>query len=510
MKQREFNALRRPEGVRASHGEFRLAIRSLDNARRDPVQGEEPVDDQRSMPPQASGHLLHKRKPTAEGFGAPRVEELRRPSRGCVVPEPLTLLAEQMCPDALEVVPDQVGRPRGLVVRKFVGPLEHIPASLRERRLVLMTAQLGYPLPPHLIDCHVHAPHDWESLGPAQGLGNLFRDYVELRLLHVAAHETDSLPDIVCENREESSMALFSAFMRDSEQSLGANDLVDEREVAAAAAVLDLIDARLDTRQIPSGHPPQRCVFYRAKHVLPARVEGDSRISPRQPLRPASQEPAIACRQVPVAGRPWHTLDRHAADRAVDPPHRVHEKNRHFPERHKLKSSGCKPVISGPLPATARADRLAVRSRLDVHHEGALTPRDFDQPLRLVDKGLEQLDAIENLLEVLPAVAPAKGLSRQPHLYRAAPHDAFFLHWSPEGRCFQAAACHRTQAHAASGGPHQAAQTVTRCPRSLTRDLDSTSDAAVGSILTSEVTAVTKKCQGPIQKPFLPTDSVAV
>jgi hypothetical protein len=40
MKQREFDALRRPEVVRFSGGQFRLAVESLDNPRRDTAQGE--------------------------------------------------------------------------------------------------------------------------------------------------------------------------------------------------------------------------------------------------------------------------------------------------------------------------------------------------------------------------------------------------------------------------------------------------------------------------------------
>jgi len=51
MKQREFDALWRPEAVRFSGGQFRLAIESFDDARRDPAQGEEPVEDQRPMTP---------------------------------------------------------------------------------------------------------------------------------------------------------------------------------------------------------------------------------------------------------------------------------------------------------------------------------------------------------------------------------------------------------------------------------------------------------------------------
>jgi len=47
-----------------------------------------------------------------------------------------------------------------------------------------------------------------------------------------------------------------------------------------------------------------------------------------------------------------------------------------------------------------------------------------------VDKRLARLDAIENTLEVHPAVALGEGLSQQPHLYRMTPQDASFSSWS--------------------------------------------------------------------------------
>jgi len=100
MKQREFDPLWRPEAVRFSGGQFRLAVESLDDACRDGAQGEEPVEDQRPVPPQALGDFLHRRKPAAQGSSAPRLEELARPCRASVFPKPLELLAEQMGPDA--------------------------------------------------------------------------------------------------------------------------------------------------------------------------------------------------------------------------------------------------------------------------------------------------------------------------------------------------------------------------------------------------------------------------
>jgi hypothetical protein len=202
MKQREFDALWRPEAVHICGGQFRRAIESFDGARRDPAQGEEPVEDQRPMTPQAPGDFLHRPKATTEGSGAPRLKELPYPCRGGVVSVPLELLTEQVDPDAIEVVLQQLGKPRGLVVSEVLRPLEQAPARLGQCRLVAVVAQLGDLLPAHLVDRDVHVPHDVEAVEHVQCLRNLFRDHVEVGLPHVAAHETDAGPDIVSERLE--------------------------------------------------------------------------------------------------------------------------------------------------------------------------------------------------------------------------------------------------------------------------------------------------------------------
>jgi len=64
-------------------------------------------------------------------------------------------------------------------------------------------------------------------------------------------------------------------------------------------------------------------------------------------------------------------------------------------------------------------------------------------------------------------VAPAKGLSKQPHLYRTTPQDASFSPWtarqSRDSRWRNAAACRLPPR---TGGLYQAAEVATPCPRS--------------------------------------------
>ena len=143
MKQCKFDALWRAEAIRFSGCQFCFAVESLDDACRDGAQGEEPVEDQRPVPPQVLGDFLHRPKPALQGLSAPRLEELARPCRAGVFPELLELLTEQMGPDALEVVLQELGSLGGLVAREVLGPLEQAPTGTGEGWLVAIPAQLG-------------------------------------------------------------------------------------------------------------------------------------------------------------------------------------------------------------------------------------------------------------------------------------------------------------------------------------------------------------------------------
>ena len=59
MKQCKFDALWRAEAIRFSGCQFCFAVESLDDACRDAAQGEEPVEDERPVPPQALGLVQH-------------------------------------------------------------------------------------------------------------------------------------------------------------------------------------------------------------------------------------------------------------------------------------------------------------------------------------------------------------------------------------------------------------------------------------------------------------------
>ncbi|MCY3013865.1 MAG: hypothetical protein NT171_04060, partial [Planctomycetota bacterium] len=71
---------------------------------------------------------------------------------------------------------------------------------------------------------------------------------------------------------------------------------------------------------------------------------------------------------------------------------------------------------AGTLLAAAGADRPGIGVGLDLDLDAGLHAVSFNEGSVRVDKRLVPLDAIENTLEVHPAVAPGEGLTKQPQL----------------------------------------------------------------------------------------------
>jgi hypothetical protein len=69
---------------------------------------------------QAPGDLLEQRDPAAHGAGAPAVEKYHRPFRARVFSEPLPVLSEEISPDAVAFVPQDLLEP-DFSVRAWLG-----------------------------------------------------------------------------------------------------------------------------------------------------------------------------------------------------------------------------------------------------------------------------------------------------------------------------------------------------------------------------------------------------
>jgi hypothetical protein len=81
------------------------------------------------MTPQASGDILHRASPAAPGAGATGIEKLHGPLGARVLPEPLKVLVEQMSPDTLQVVLQDLLEPDLLMLREVLRSLEQAPRA---------------------------------------------------------------------------------------------------------------------------------------------------------------------------------------------------------------------------------------------------------------------------------------------------------------------------------------------------------------------------------------------
>src|SRR5258706_646016 len=139
-------------------------------------------------------------------------------------------------------------------------------------------------------------------------------------------------------------------------------DLVDEREVLVAFLPRELVDAnRANAIQVAVCESPTDRVLDAPEDRVPRAPESTSGLAPRKHTSPVRQEPRERERRLHLARCPWHHLDSDAAAHAVDPPHGVHDEDRHRPEWDECETARRERVIARPL-LTAVA---AVRPRPD-------------------------------------------------------------------------------------------------------------------------------------------------
>ena len=176
-----------------------------------------------------------------------------------------------------------------------------------------------------------------------------------------------------------------------SHHRLQRHDLKDA--VAARSAVFDYLQSWANRIQIAT----ENRMFYRLEHVSPSRTEHAGHLVPGQMLRPASQEPAITCRQVAFPPRPRHSLHRHATTSAVHPPHGIHKKHGHSPQGYKLELPLRQPIVTRPPATAAGANRPAILAGMHLHFD-RLSLGVFHQSDFSVGKGLERFNPIEDSL----------------------------------------------------------------------------------------------------------------
>jgi len=135
MVQGDFQAPVRAKPVGLSGGQFRFVVEALDDARGNLAARPKPVHEQRAMPAQHAGNLLHRFEARAHDLDAPLVQECAGPVDRAVVPEVVKPFPQQHGADGPQVVLHELAQADTLVARLVLSTFQQQPPRLREERL---------------------------------------------------------------------------------------------------------------------------------------------------------------------------------------------------------------------------------------------------------------------------------------------------------------------------------------------------------------------------------------
>lgn len=148
------------ESIGFSGSQFRFVIETLNDAAGELAFRSKPVQQQRSVPPQLTGHFLHGLDPRLHRPGTPSVQELARPVGRSIGPEQLKLFLQQVTPDRLQIVAQKLRQPGLLFRRQILWSLEQQPAAVGQYRLIALSLQLPSLLGTYLVNRLAQVRHD--------------------------------------------------------------------------------------------------------------------------------------------------------------------------------------------------------------------------------------------------------------------------------------------------------------------------------------------------------------
>jgi hypothetical protein len=276
----------RAKSIGFSDTQFRLVVETLHDAAGDGPFGPEPVQDQGSMSAQHACHLLHRLQARAHGALTPPIEKAPGPVPGFVAPEELKVLFEQVGPNRLEVVLQQLGQADLLFFAEVLRALEQQPAAVLEHRLIAASLERFDLGGAYLVDGLAHMGHDVEAVKHMPGLPGLLGNNPQVRLPHVRADELQSRAALGSEPAEEAQQGLDLALLADPQQALAVGvDLVDQRQVAMSALPLHLVHTDGgDVTEILMGTSPIDRHLNSMKDVVPRGLEDRGNLLPTQAL----------------------------------------------------------------------------------------------------------------------------------------------------------------------------------------------------------------------------------
>src|ERR1700681_1377805 len=125
MIERKFQDTEGAKAIRSSHGYFGFVVQALDHAAGKLLSGLEIVEQQGTVSAQRAGDLFHRLDAGSHGLLAPEVQEHAGPGGRVVFPELLKIFFEEIGPDGLEVVAEEISQTEFLLRGEILFALEH-------------------------------------------------------------------------------------------------------------------------------------------------------------------------------------------------------------------------------------------------------------------------------------------------------------------------------------------------------------------------------------------------
>jgi len=225
---------------------------------------------------QCANERLDGFEPRSHGSGAPFLQVPLGPVRALVVPEELEALLEQVGPDALEVVLENIGQFGPLPVGQVLLVLqEAVLGALEDFLIVSLPRQLFDLGGPDLVDGFSEVLHDMEPIKDMQCVGGLLLDDLHVGPPHVRADELQPRRPLLAEVPEEAQQCLGFPLLTDEQQPAHVRiDLVDQRQVLVPLSILDLIDPDgRNSIEITPFHAIGDDRLHRPEYVVPGGAE---------------------------------------------------------------------------------------------------------------------------------------------------------------------------------------------------------------------------------------------
>jgi len=347
--------------------------------------------------PEGFDEFLHGFESASHGARAPSLEEPAGPVGAFVLPEGIKGFLEQIGPDRLEIVLEEVLEFGVLSGGEIGGSLEEAIAGVVQDGIVAALLELFGLGAPDFIDGFIEFFGDMETIKNVECGRQHPGDDVEVGFPHIGTNDLDLGAALGSEVLEEAGEGVGLAILDDAEQTLASTvDLIDQCHVFVPQAVGDLIDSH-------GGDPVQNPVFQTviddpldgAVDGVPGGVEAGGGFLPTQALGPAGEEVAECIAGGVLALCPGDGLDFDSAAGAIDAAHGVGQGDWDVVDGDEFEGSGLgHAIISGAGFVAPGAPRLAVGSGPDFGDDAQAASL-FEQCDGMVNEALEGMDFVE-------------------------------------------------------------------------------------------------------------------